>query len=111
MALYKHIFFVCINNRGEGSRKQSCGQCRGEEVLERLKAWTRAQNLRKTVRVTRAGCLDLCSQGCVVAAFSDDAAMPQTWYTHVTPAQVDALMSSHVLANAPFAPLVRQTED
>lgn len=111
MTPYKHIFFVCTNDRGEDSRKQSCGQCQGPEVLERLKAWTRAHNLRKTVRVTRSGCLDLCSKGCVVAAFSDDAAMPQTWYTHVTPAQADALMSSHVLAETPYAPLVSQTED
>lgn len=111
MAPYKHIFFVCLNDRGAGHRKQSCAQHQGEAVLDSLKAWTRRHNVRASVRVTRAGCLDLCSQGCVVAVFSDDAAMPQTWYVRVTPAHADALMSSHVLANTPYAPLVCQTED
>jgi (2Fe-2S) ferredoxin len=109
MAHYDHIFFVCTNDRGSDSPKKSCGASGAEAVLERLKAHAKTRRGTARVRVTRAGCLGLCQKGCVVAVFSDDAAVPQTWYGHVTPADAEALFDSHVLHQTPYAPLVQPT--
>lgn len=109
MARFEHIFFVCTNDRGADSPKKSCAGCGGIALLDSLKQLVKDHNLRQQVRVTRAGCLDLCQRGCVVAVFSRDAAIAQTWYSQVTPADAEALFTSHVLHNTPLARLVQTT--
>lgn len=105
MTPFQHIFFVCNNDRGAESPKKSCQQSGAAEVFAQLRQQVIAHNLRKHVRVTTSGCLGLCQQGCVVAVFSADARMPQTWYTHVTAQDVQALFASHVLSQTPYVRL------
>jgi (2Fe-2S) ferredoxin len=106
MARFEHLLFVCTNSReaqspgsagSPGSPKPSCAARGGEALLARLKELTREHRLQGKVRVTRSGCLDYCSKGCALVAFSADAPAAQTWYTHVTAADAEALFNSHVL--------------
>jgi (2Fe-2S) ferredoxin len=102
MARFEHIIFVCTNSRDAQSPRGSCAARGGEALLERLKELTRQHKLQSKVRVTRSGCLDYCSKGCALVAFSANAPAAQTWYTHVTAADAEALFDSHVVQGKCF---------
>ena len=97
MARFKHIFFVCTNSRDASDPRGDCQTRSGPELLSRLKALTAEHKLKGQVRVTRSGCLDYCAKGCALAVFSETLPAGETWYTHVTPADADALFESHVI--------------
>jgi len=72
---YETIIFVCNNARpaagGAVPPRISCaGEGRaGADILERLKAEVKERRLKGRVRVSKAGCLDLCEQGPNVMVF------------------------------------------
>ena len=98
MARFRHILFVCTNERAPGDPRGSCAARGAKELLGRLKALTHEHGLQGKVRATAAGCLDMCAGGCAVAVFSEEGPAPQTWYVGVTPDDAEALFESHVLA-------------
>ena len=97
MARFKHLLFVCNNERDADDPKGSCAHRGGDALAARLKELVAEHKLKGKVRVVRSGCLDYCAKGCVVTAFSGEGPVGETWYTHATPADADALFESHVL--------------
>jgi (2Fe-2S) ferredoxin len=75
-------------------------------LLDGLRQGVAANGLRGKVRVTSAGCLDLCARGCAVAVFSADPSTPETWYSNLTPADAEAIVRDHLVGNTPVAALV-----
>ena len=104
MARFKHILFVCQNEREAGNPKGSCKARGSESLLEQLKEQVKTHGLKGKVRVTASGCLDLCSKGCVVGAFSET--LGDTWYTGVKPDDAKDLFEAHVLRGERLARLV-----
>ena len=91
----KHIF-VCENLRPEDNPKGSCARKGGAELRQALKDKLDAQGLKKTVRANAAGCLDHCAQGCTMVVYPE-----AVWYGHVTIADLDEIVSEHILNDRP----------
>jgi (2Fe-2S) ferredoxin len=106
VARFKHIVFVCTNERDASDARGSCAARGGEQLVDRLKELVSEHKLKGKVRVTRSGCLDYCVKGCTLGVFSENPAHRETWYTHVTPADADALFDSHILKDQRLERLV-----
>ncbi len=82
-ASFLKYFFVCENQRAEGA----CCGTKGTEIREALKLKVKAMGLAGSIRVSRSGCIDVCSQGPNVLL------MPESiWFKKVNPADVDAMI-------------------
>lgn len=104
MSRFKHLFFVCTNDRDPSDARGSCHGRGAEALLARLKELVKEHKLKGKVRVVGSGCLDYCAKGCVAAAFSEGAggAGGETWYTHLTPDDAERLFEQHILNNQPL---------
>lgn len=110
MSRFRHMVFVCTNERDASDPRGDCKSRGGEALLERLKALVGEHKLKGKVRVTKSGCLDYCAKGCAVAVFSENPAHRETWYTRVTASDADALFASHILGDQPLARLVEPSK-
>jgi (2Fe-2S) ferredoxin len=96
----KHIF-ICINQREEGHPRGCCNPS-GEGELQRLfKVKLAQRGLKILVRANKSGCLDQCELGPTVVVYPD-----AIWYGHVTPADVDEIIDSHIVNNQPVKRLI-----
>jgi (2Fe-2S) ferredoxin len=95
MPRFKHLLFVCTNQRDPHDPKGCCATKGSQELLSRLKELVVKHQLKGKVRVTASGCLDYCAKGCTVAAFSES--IGETWYTHLKPEDAEKLFEAHVL--------------
>ena len=81
---FKKYIFVCENKRAEGE----CCAAKGSEHLRgRLKQAIRDKGLKGRVRVSRYGCLDVCSEGANVLLMPDNV-----WFKHVEEKDVEAIV-------------------
>jgi len=53
------------------------------------------------VRANKAGCLDQCEVGPTVVVYPE-----AVWYSHVTPADVDEIIDSHIIGGKPVQRLI-----
>ena len=83
----KYIF-VCENKREEGA---CCGPRGGERLRELLKKAVKERGLADKVRVSRSGCLDVCSEGPNVLLMPDNI-----WFKHVEEKDVEAIIKQAV---------------
>jgi (2Fe-2S) ferredoxin len=81
--------FVCTNLRPEG--RVCCSQRGSERLRDALKAYVKQHGLQGRVRVSKAGCLDLCEHGPNVVVFPGG-----TWYSHVTEADLPIIADRHL---------------
>ena len=102
MRYQKHVF-ICINERKEGSRP-SCGEARGMELVHAFKKLIKEKGLQTTLRAQRTGCLDACETGPTIVVYPDGI-----YYGGVTPADVDEIVTQHLIANKPVERLVIRT--
>lgn len=65
---YRKVVFVCTNQKEDG--KECCAMKGAAELHRKLKDEMRKVDL--TVRVSKSGCLDRCSDGVTVAIMPDD---------------------------------------
>ena len=109
MARYKHLLFVCQNERPAESPKGCCARRGAPELLQKLKMLSFEAGLQGQVRITSSGCLDECSRGSVVVAYSDDGGggLRESWYVGVTPEDAEELFESHIQAGQPLDRLLR----
>ncbi len=80
---FKKYLFVCENKREEGD----CCGVPGERLREKLKAAVKQKGLSHLIRVSRSGCLDVCSQGPNVLLMPDNI-----WFKHVSEKDVEAII-------------------
>ena len=96
----KHIF-VCGNQRPAGHPRGSCDPL-AEATLQKLfKQKLAERGLKGTVRANQAGCLDQCEHGPNLVVYPD-----AVWYGHVTEADVDEIIESHIVGGRPVQRLV-----
>lgn len=91
-ASYQRMIFVCLNDRGEGNPKGSCGRSGGAEVLERLRADLHERGLKRVVRAVGTRCLGQCSRGPVACVQPEDV-----WYGGIQAEDVEEVIETHVL--------------
>ena len=100
----KHIF-VCGNQRPPGNPRGCCdpsGQARLQKLFKQKLA---ERGLKGRVRANQAGCLDQCEHGPNLVVYPD-----AVWYGHVTEADVDEIIESHIVGGKPVERLVLPNE-
>ena len=84
----KHIF-ICTNDRGENSTKQSCGSL---DIRKEFVSLINASGLKGKVRANKSGCLDLCEQGPEILIY------PQGyWYLNVEKRNIEKFFMNLLL--------------
>lgn len=96
MPPYERHVFVCVNRRDPADPKGCCASKDSEAVREGLKAAVAKAGLKGRVRVNAAGCLDQCAHGVTVVVYPE-----AVWYAHVTTADVDEILRSHLVEGRP----------
>jgi (2Fe-2S) ferredoxin len=96
----KHIF-ICGNQRPAG-HPRGCCDLRGKAKLQKLfKQKLAERGLKGKVRANQSGCLDQCEHGPNLVVYPD-----AVWYGHVTEADVDEIIESHIVGGHPVQRLV-----
>jgi len=88
-APYERILFVCCNEREPG--EDACANRGSSQLQKDLKAMVKAKGLQDRVRVSRAMCFGLCSEGPNVCVMPDNI-----WYHRVGPADLRDIYARHV---------------
>jgi predicted metal-binding protein len=57
---------VCTNEKKHGG---GCGPKGGQELVDKLKAWSKENGLKKELRINKSGCLGRCEDGIVCVAY------------------------------------------
>ena len=81
---FEKYILVCENERESGD---CCGKA-GQHLRERLKNEIKSRGLASKIRVSRTGCLDVCSEGPNVLIAPD-----YIWYKHVSEQDIPAIVS------------------
>ena len=101
MAKFRRHLFVCINDRGPGHPKGSCGPRGAAEVAAAFKKGAYDRGLKRIVRVNKAGCLDQCARGVTCVVYPE-----AVWYGGVTLDDVDEIIDRHLIGGEPVERLV-----
>ena len=68
---FEKIIFVCTNKRDKDDRV-SCARMGGCDLREALKDLVKSKGLKKKVRVSTSGCMDVCEDGPNIMIFPDN---------------------------------------
>ena len=101
LAKYRRHVFVCTNQREPGSPRPSCNADGKSQLQARFKQAVDVAGLKGSVRVNKAGCLDQCEHGPTVVVYPE-----AVWYGHVSEADVDEIVASHLLTGRPVERLL-----
>jgi (2Fe-2S) ferredoxin len=88
-APYERVIFVCCNEREPG--EDACANRGSAQLQKDLKAMVKDRGLKGRVRVSRAMCFGLCSEGPNICVMPDNV-----WYRGVTAADLPAIIDRHV---------------
>lgn len=88
----EHHVFVCIQNRGEGHPRGSCGAKSASKVLQRFAEELTAKQLLGSIALTQTTCLGPCHLGPSVLVY------PQgVMYSEVNESDVETIVEQHLL--------------
>ncbi|MBL1212752.1 MAG: (2Fe-2S) ferredoxin domain-containing protein [Ignavibacteriae bacterium] len=91
----KHIF-ICENQRDALNPRGCCADKGSKELRQVFKRKLKEQNLSVRIRANAAGCLDACEYGAVIVVYPE-----QVWYGGVTIADVDDIITDHIMNDVP----------
>jgi (2Fe-2S) ferredoxin len=89
--IYKKHIFVCTNQRPEGARK-CCGEETGMSIVREFKQQLKEKGLNGELRAQKAGCMDLCEHGPMIAIYPDGI-----FYGNVSKDKVSEIIERSVL--------------
>jgi (2Fe-2S) ferredoxin len=101
LAKFQHHVLVCTNSREPGNPRGSCTTDGKSDLLPLFQAKVKEAGIKPTVRVNKSGCLDQCEHGPTVVVYPE-----AIWYGHVTPADVDEIVQSHLVNGRPVERLM-----
>ena len=84
---FKKYIFVCENERAEGD----CCGAPAQKLREKLKQLVKDKGIAQKVRVSRSGCLDVCSEGPNVLLMPDNI-----WFKDVTENDAETILKKAV---------------
>ena len=87
---FKKYILVCENVRKNG--EVCCGPASmGTGYVERLKEYVKKNGLKEKIRVSRTGCLDVCSQGPNILVYPEGR-----WYSHVAEQDLQTIIDKEI---------------
>ena len=100
MKFKKHIF-ICTNDRGEESKRKSCGSCGGMDLRKELVKMINDNGLKGKVRANKSGCLNVCERGPAVVIYPKGH-----WYLGVEKKDLKRIFDTSILSNEPALELI-----
>lgn len=100
MPKFEHHIFICTNQRPPENPRGYCDPVGLGQLQLQFKKELAARGLKGQVRANKAGCLDQCEHGPVVAVYPE-----AVWYGGVTSADVSEIVESHLVNGIPVARL------
>ncbi|MGE3313682.1 MAG: ferredoxin [Planctomycetaceae bacterium] len=92
MPAFSHHLFVCGNQRPPGNPRGCCNADGSDQLRTALAAEIKSRGLNPLVRANKAGCLEQCEHGPVVAIY------PQgIFYGHVTAADASRIIEETII--------------
>ena len=102
MPKFERHIFICTNQRPERHPRGCCSPSGDGELHRLFKEKLAERGIRgSAVRANKAGCLDQCEIGPTVVVYPE-----AVWYGHVTPADVDEIIDSHIIGGRPVERLI-----
>ncbi len=83
---HQKTVFVCTHTRDDG-RGACANTGAGEKIYKQLRIAIHNAGLKKKIRVTHSGCLNLCAKGPNLLVYPDG-----DWYSEVAPGDVPAIL-------------------
>lgn len=105
MAKFEKHIFICTNHRPDGHPRGCCDPSNTGDLLQQFKAAVSKRGLKGRVRANKAGCMDQCEHGANVVVYPE-----AVWYGHVTSADVDEIIDSHIVGGKPVERLITPDE-
>ena len=100
MKFEKHIF-ICTNDRGENSSRQSCGNCGGLDIRMKFVKLINDSGLKGKVRANKSGCLDICEQGPAIVIYPKGF-----WYLGIVEKNIEKIFKYSVIGDEPVPELI-----
>jgi (2Fe-2S) ferredoxin/ubiquinone/menaquinone biosynthesis C-methylase UbiE len=97
---FRYHVFVCTQEKAEGV--PCCSAAGSGRVLNALHSELGAKGLSDEIQVSSCGCLGICDSGPVMVVYPGG-----TWYTKLTPNDVQEIVASHFQAGRKVARLER----
>lgn len=88
-----HVF-VCTNERTDG--RKSCGQEHGLALVQTMKEMLREKELPHSIRINKAGCLDVCAYGPALVVYPEGI-----WYGGVQQEDISEIVEEHLINGQP----------
>ncbi len=85
---FEKYIFVCENKRADG---ECCAGKDSERLRELLKQAIQNKGLKGRIRVSRSGCLDVCSEGPNVLLMPDNI-----WFKEVSQQDIEGIIKTAV---------------
>ena len=101
MPKFERHIFICCNQRPADSPRGCCDPNGQAELQWIFKQKLAERGLKHRVRANKSGCLDQCEHGPNLVVYPD-----AVWYSHVTAADVDEIIDSHIIGGVPVARLI-----
>ncbi|MEI6021148.1 MAG: (2Fe-2S) ferredoxin domain-containing protein [Bacteroidota bacterium] len=89
--VYNIHLFICTNQRSD-SKKLSCGESHGLELVTEFKKQIKDLKVNLKIRANRSGCLGICDFGPTVAIYPEG-----TFYVGVKKEDVKEIIESHII--------------
>ncbi len=105
MSRFKQHFFVCTNTRPPFAGA-SCGPQGSPNLVMHMMELLEKHGVAERVKVTPCGCLGPCDAGPMMVVYPE-----AVWYAHVTPEDIEEMVTSHVLRGEPVQRLVYAWEE
>ena len=96
MPKFEHHIFICGNQRPAGHPRGCCDPHAEARLQKLFKQKLAERGLKGRVRANQSGCLDQCEHGPNVVVYPE-----AVWYGHVTEADVDEIIDSHIVGGTP----------
>lgn len=103
---YERHVFCCINERPEGHPRGCCMAKGAVELRNYMKLRAKDLGLAGRVRINNAGCLDRCELGPTMVIYPEGV-----WYTYSSAADVDEILTTHVVGGGRVERLLLRPED
>ena len=101
MPRFERHIFICTNQRPEGHPRGCCNPSGAGELHRLFKVKLAQRGIQVTVRANKSGCLDQCEIGPTVVVYPE-----AVWYGHVSSADVDEIIESHIVGGRPVDRLI-----
>lgn len=96
MARFERHIFICGNLRPSGHPRGCCDPEQKAELQKAFKKSLAEHGLKGRVRANQSGCLDQCEHGPNLVVYPEGV-----WYGHVTLADVEDIVESHIIGGKP----------